>query len=148
MVVLEGMAAAGGRHQNGIQGFGARGLAHAHHPGKGRHQILGQGLGVGSLPLVIRHGTAAALPRGDHHLHPIGCQHPHHRCIHLRLKQALHTTQHQSHPRPSWSLGGGEQGKAIPKAGSGEGGQQGLHGADLRPEQPGQATAAGHGLQP
>ena len=57
-VGLQGVAAAGGGHQHGVERCGTGGL-------KAFDQGLGQLLGLGFLPLVVAHGPAAALVPGD-----------------------------------------------------------------------------------
>ena len=104
--MLEGVAAAGGRHQHRIEGVGPRRPALADHRREGGHQVGGQLAGLGQLALVVGHRAAAALVGGDHHLDAVGAEHLDRRRIHGRIKEPLHAAQHQPHPVAPLPLGG------------------------------------------
>ena len=126
-VELEGVAAAGGADQYGVEGFGAGGLAFPHHGLEAGQQRRGQGAGLLQFALVVGDGAAAALGRWDHQLNAIGAEYPHGRGIHGRIKQALHAAEHQAHPVTPRALGRHQRRPGILEGLAGEGWQQPLH---------------------
>ena len=146
-VGLEGVAAAGGRHQHRIEGFGPRRSARAQHGSEAVDHGGGELFGVRQLALVVGNGAAAALIRRDHHLDAVGAQHLHHGPVHRWIKQALDAAQQQPHPGPPLAAGRHHRREAGLEGLGGQGGQQPLHRLELGAEQAGEAAAAGQGLQ-
>ena len=85
---LEGVAAAGGCHQHGIERFNVTSLFEV------LHQVLRQLPGLLHLPLVMASGSAATLIFWNHDLEAVGLQHGNRGGIHLGVKAALHTAEH------------------------------------------------------
>ena len=103
-VGLEGVAAAGGRHQHRIQ------RAHA---GEARHQVGGQLACLRQFSLVVGGGAAAALAWRDYHLDAVGAEHLHRRLVHSWIKQALDAAQHQPYPGAALALGRHHLGERV-----------------------------------
>ena len=88
VIGLHRVAAAGGRHQHGIQRVVSCCVLEA------LHQVGGQRSRLAELALVVAHRAAAPLRRWHDHFEAVGLEHGHGGGVHLRIKTALHAAQH------------------------------------------------------